>query len=78
MRRAPQGYEYEIVNTLLADGTYALVDELFLEVHYGHPKMKQMFNWCWKPQFWCGYTLENATLMYQSLRDAGVYTHHWP
>lgn len=100
-----EGYEYDIVNALLADGSHALVDELMLEAHYGHPKMTQMFNWC-RPRgarrgapsllaalgqaarrarprgastdFWCEYTLDNATALYQSLRDAGVYAHHWP
>ncbi|KOO24719.1 hypothetical protein Ctob_002957 [Chrysochromulina tobinii] len=73
-----EGYEFDIVQTLLADGTHALIDEIMLEVHYGHPYMRQTYNWCRTPQFWCFYTLENATSMYQSLRDAGVYAHHWP
>lgn len=73
-----EGYEFDIVQTLLADGTHALIDEIMLEVHYGHPYMMQTYNWCRTPQFWCFYTLENATRMYQSLRDAGVYAHHWP
>lgn len=73
-----EGYEYDIVQTLLADGTHALIDEIMLEVHYGHPQMRRQFNWCKTPQFWCGYTLQNASDMYQSLRDAGVYAHHWP
>ena len=65
---------------------HALVDEMMLEVHYGHPLMHQMFHWCTpRPKrhgggldFWCGYSLENATALYQSLRDAGVYAHAWP
>ena len=73
-----EGFEFEIATSLLADGTHALIDELMLEVHYGHPDMRAMFNWCKKPLFWCRYTLNNATNMYQTLRDAGVYTHHWP
>jgi len=73
-----EGYEFDIVQTLLGDGTHALIDEIMLEVHYGHPYMRQTYNWCRTPQFWCFYTLENATSMYQSLRDAGVYAHHWP
>ena len=73
-----EGYEFDIVQTLLVDGTHALIDEIMLEVHYGHPYMRQTYNWCRTPQFWCFYTVENATSMYQSLRDAGVYAHHWP
>jgi len=82
-----EGYEYDIVSTLLADGTHSLIDEMMCEVHYGHPKMTSMFNWCsgrarsGKPQpreFWCNYTLADASEMYASLRDAGVYAHHWP
>ena len=73
-----EGWEFDIVRTLLEDGTHALIDEIMLEVHYGHPKMRRLFNWCKTPQFWCSYTLQNATSMYQSLRDAGVYAHHWP
>jgi hypothetical protein len=73
-----EGYEYEIVETLLRDGSVALIDEIMLEVHYAHPEMKAWFKWCRTPQFWCKYSLENATSMYQSLRDAGVYAHTWP
>jgi hypothetical protein len=77
-----EGYEYDIVSSLLADGTHELIDEMMIEVHYGHPKMMRQFNWCREPkpgwQFWCGYTLQNATNMYESLRRAGVYAHHWP
>jgi len=75
-----EGYEYTIVDTLLADGTFELIDELFVEVHYGHKKMSRMFNWCKKLplDWWCKYTRDNATDLYQSLRDAGVYAHHWP
>jgi len=77
-----EGYEYDIVRTLLADGTHALIDEILLEVHYGHPAMMRRFNWCRMPkpgwQFWCSYSLQNATAMYRALRDAGVYAHHWP
>eukprot|EP00962_Isochrysis_galbana_P052140 scaffold23525_cov162-Isochrysis_galbana.AAC.2 len=28
------------------EGTHALIDEMMLEVHYGHPKMTRLFNWC--------------------------------
>ena len=66
------------MSTLLADGTAALIDEIMLEVHYGHPSMRQMFNGCRKPQFWCNYTLQDAANAYHSLRHAGVYAHHWP
>ena len=66
------------MDTLLEDGTYRLIDEIMLEVHYNHPKMTQLFNWCRKPVFWCNRTLQEATHMYQSLRAAGVYAHHWP
>ena len=54
------------------------IDEIMLEVHYSHDDMKRRFNWCRRWSFWCKYSLENATTMYQSLRDAGVYAHHWP
>jgi len=73
-----EGYEYDIVPTLLADGTASLIDEIMLEVHYNHPKMRQMFNWCRKPQFWCNHTLQDAVAIYHALRRAGVYAHHWP
>ena len=46
-----EGYEFDIVQTLLADGTHALIDEIMLEVHYGHPYMRQTYNWCRTPQF---------------------------
>jgi len=81
-----EGHEYDIMRSLLDDGTHALIDELFVEVHYNHPRMMQMFHWCsrlvrGKPrdlEFWCRYTLENATNLLQAFRDAGVYTHYWP
>jgi len=73
-----EGYEYDIVRTLLLDGTHELIDEIMLEVHYGHKRMLRDFKWCKTPQFWCSYTLQNATTMYQALRAAGVYAHHWP
>ena len=73
-----EGFEYDIVSTLLADGTHALIDEMMLEVHYGHQEMRARFNWCRRPLFWCRYTLDNATTMYQALRASGVYAHHWP
>lgn len=77
-----EGYEYDIVSSLLTDGTHELIDEMMIEVHYGHPRMMRQFNWCREPkpgwQFWCSYTLQNATSMYESLRRAGVYAHHWP
>lgn len=73
-----EGYEYGLVEHLLGDGAAALIDELFLEVHYGHLAMRRAFNWCRTWQFWCNYTLEDATNMYQTLRDAGIYAHHWP
>jgi hypothetical protein len=77
-RRDAEGYEYEIVDTLLADGTTDLVDEMMLEVHYRHPAMLAAFKWCRQPEFWCKYSLHNATAMYQSLRTARVYAHTWP
>ena len=94
-----------MVNAMLADGTHALIDEMMLEVHYGHPLMQKMFRWCTpRPpkgqstgkmpslpsllkrvlhprgdvDFWCTYSLDDATALYQSLRDAGVYAHSWP
>ena len=82
-----EGYEYAVIDTMLRDGTQTLVDELMLEVHYSHPRMAQLFHWCTARQrgynaatspFWCNYTLGNATQLYQGLRTAGVYTHHWP
>ena len=82
-----EGSEYEIVDTLLGDGTTDLIDEMMLEVHYSHPEMRRLFNWCRAPRswfsrpklpFWCKYSLEDATTMYQSLRDAQVYVHTWP
>ena len=82
-----EGYEYAVIDTMLRDGTQTLVDELMLEVHYSHPRMAQLFHWCTARQrgynaarsaFWCNYTLGDATQLYQGLRTAGVYTHHWP
>ncbi|KAL1526320.1 hypothetical protein AB1Y20_015035 [Prymnesium parvum] len=73
-----EGYEYEVVDTLLRDGTAELIDEIMLEVHYSHPDMLRAFRWCKTPQFWCKYSLDNATSLYTSLRGSGVYAHTWP
>ena len=66
-----EGHEYDIVETLLQDGTAGLIDELFLEVHYNHPRMRKLFHWCTERQrkidksernpFWCDRTLQHAT-----------------
>ena len=73
-----EGFEYGILNQLLDDETHVLVDELMLEVHYGAADMRRHFNWCKTPQFWCEFSLANASGLLQTLREAGIYAHAWP
>jgi len=75
---AVEGAEYDIVDKLMEDGTHELVDEMMIEVHYNHPKMQQMFKWCTSPADWCKYKLKDALRIYERLRNASVYAHHWP
>ena len=81
-----EGYEYAVIDTMLRDGTQTFVDELMLEallapadgaalplVHRAAVGVQRS-----AVPFWCNYTLGDATQLYQGLRTAGVYTHHWP
>ena len=48
-----------------------IVDELFVEVHYGHATMAG-FRWNYRK------TREEANQLLQRLRERGYYVHAWP
>eukprot|EP00992_Anisonema_acinus_P011619 TRINITY_DN7567_c0_g1_i2.p2 TRINITY_DN7567_c0_g1~~TRINITY_DN7567_c0_g1_i2.p2 ORF type:complete len:102 (+),score=22.10 TRINITY_DN7567_c0_g1_i2:438-743(+) len=63
-----EGAEHRIIPKLIADGTIALVDELFVECHY--------FLWSWIAVV-RNWTWPDCLHMYQGLRDRGIYAHEW-
>ncbi|CAI5462369.1 unnamed protein product [Closterium sp. Yama58-4] len=51
----------------------AIVDELFVEVHYHHPSME---GFTWTDRF--NHTRDDTTQLLTDLRRAGFYVHPWP
>ncbi|GAQ87076.1 hypothetical protein KFL_003290130 [Klebsormidium nitens] len=69
-----EGAEWDVLPLLLRDSeALALIDELFVEVHYGDPALAQ-----------CGWneyyprTIDDAVELVRNLRKAGLRTHLWP
>ncbi|GJP43908.1 hypothetical protein CLOM_g3304 [Closterium sp. NIES-68] len=52
----------------------AIVDELFVEVHYHHPSMEAF---TWTPKIF-NHTLDETSRLLTDLRRAGFYVHPWP
>jgi len=83
-----EGSEYDIIDAMLQSGAAPLVDEMMIEVHYDHPKMRRLYRWCSPSTHgdgyirsaaaWCSKSLEDATELYKSVRREGIYGHHWP
>jgi hypothetical protein len=67
-----EGAEHAILNSMLADGSIRLIDELMVEVHYHHPGMP---GW---DKLFPQHTLYDANALLIKLREAGVVTHPWP
>ncbi|CAI5525119.1 unnamed protein product [Closterium sp. Naga37s-1] len=67
-----EGHEWAILQHWLSNPRMAaIVDELFVEVHYHHPTMTE-FSWT-APQF--NHTRHDATGLLTELRKAGFYVH---
>ena len=80
-----EGAEYETIDALIAARAHELVDEIFIEVHYKHRRMDQLYKWCVPNRnqrvapHWCSlYKLEDASRLLNRLRSLGVYAHAWP
>ncbi|GAQ79019.1 hypothetical protein KFL_000220530 [Klebsormidium nitens] len=69
-----EGGEWEVLPALLeAPAVLRLIDELFVETHYGDPIMRA----CGWDQFY-PKKLEDALSLVNQLRQAGLRTHFWP
>ncbi|CAH1779367.1 unnamed protein product [Owenia fusiformis] len=68
-----EGTEYKVLDYLKKRGTWPLIDELFVEIHYKHPYMRP---WGW--DMFEEYTLEDATNFFVELRNHSIYAHPWP
>ncbi|CAI5510217.1 unnamed protein product [Closterium sp. Naga37s-1] len=70
-----EGHEWAILQHWLSNPRMAaIVDELFVEVHYHHPSMT-VFTW---NEATFGHTREETTGLLTDLRKAGFYVHPWP
>ncbi|CAI6005169.1 unnamed protein product, partial [Closterium sp. NIES-65] len=70
-----EGYEWEILQHWISNPRMAaIVDELFVEVHYHHPSMTEFM---WTEEYFI-HTREDATRLLTDLRKAGFYVHPWP
>ncbi|CAI7834560.1 unnamed protein product [Closterium sp. NIES-54] len=70
-----EGHEWAILQHWLSNPRMAaIVDELFVEVHYHHPTMTE-FTWT-APKF--NHTRQDTTRLLTDLRKAGFYVHPWP
>ncbi|CAI5519762.1 unnamed protein product [Closterium sp. Naga37s-1] len=69
-----EGAEWAVLHEWLAIPRMpAIVDELFVEVHYHHPSMEGL---TWTDRF--NHTLDDTTQLLTDLRRAGFYVHPWP
>ncbi|CAI5957737.1 unnamed protein product [Closterium sp. NIES-65] len=69
-----EGAEWAVLHEWLAiPHMPAIVDELFVEVHYHHPSMEGL---TWTDRF--NHTLDDTTQLLTDLRRAGFYVHPWP
>lgn len=80
-----EGHEYETLSYLIENGGHKLIDELLVELHYDHPRMRKLFNWCASKKddyirhhLWCSHTLDDATILMKTLRKNKIYAHSWP
>ncbi|CAI5976957.1 unnamed protein product [Closterium sp. NIES-64] len=70
-----EGAEWAVLHGWLAiPHMPAIVDELFVEVHYHHPSMHAF---TWTPDKF-NRTLDETTRLLTDLRRAGFYVHPWP
>ncbi|CAI5507315.1 unnamed protein product [Closterium sp. Naga37s-1] len=70
-----EGAEWAVLHEWLAiPRMRAIVDELFVEVHYHHPSMEAF---TWTPDKF-NRTLDETTRLLTDLRRAGFYVHPWP
>ncbi|CAI5520646.1 unnamed protein product [Closterium sp. Naga37s-1] len=70
-----EGTEWAVLHEWLAiPHMPAIVDELFVEVHYHHPSMEAF---TWTPEKF-NRTLDETTQLLTDLRRAGFYVHPWP
>ncbi|CAI5941798.1 unnamed protein product [Closterium sp. NIES-65] len=70
-----EGYEWEILQHWISNPCMAaIVDELFVEVHYHHPSMTEFM---WTEEYFI-HTRDDATRLLTDLRKAGFYVHPWP
>eukprot|EP00952_Eustigmatos_sp_NYUAD-ZCMA_P005304 23193-Eustigmatos_ZCMA.PRE.1 len=70
-----EGSEYATLRALTADPwACGVVDEVMVEVHYADKEME----WAYWHQNFPQYTLSEARVLIQKLRDAGVVVHPWP
>ncbi|CAI5957715.1 unnamed protein product [Closterium sp. NIES-65] len=70
-----EGAEWAVLHEWLAiPHMPAIVDELFVEVHYHHPSMHAF---TWTPDKF-NRTLDETTRLLTDLRRAGFYVHPWP
>ncbi|CAI5520650.1 unnamed protein product [Closterium sp. Naga37s-1] len=69
-----EGAEWAVLHEWLAiPHMPAIVDELFVEVHYHHPSMEGL---TWTDRF--NHTLDDTILLLTDLRRASFYVHPWP
>ncbi|CAI7836777.1 unnamed protein product [Closterium sp. NIES-53] len=69
-----EGAEWAVLHEWLAIPCMpAIVDELFVEVHYHHPSMEGL---TWTDRF--NHTLDDTTQLLTDLRRAEFYVHPWP
>eukprot|EP00475_Leptophrys_vorax_P013818 TRINITY_DN20181_c0_g1_i1.p1 TRINITY_DN20181_c0_g1~~TRINITY_DN20181_c0_g1_i1.p1 ORF type:complete len:201 (+),score=15.03 TRINITY_DN20181_c0_g1_i1:26-604(+) len=70
-----EGAEWTLLDAWLnTPGLERIIDELFVEVHYGHPSM---FVFGWLPGKF-SHTRIQAAQLFNRLRHAGFYAHPWP
>ncbi|GAB5036600.1 Hypothetical protein NocV09_04300250 [Nannochloropsis oceanica] len=67
-----EGIEFSLLERMMANGTYKLIDEIFVEIHYRHPDM-QPFGWDIFE-----HSLSDAQALFTKARDMGIYIHPWP
>ena len=68
MKMDVAGAEWQIIPKLVSQGTWELIDELWLECHYykgTHVPTVHSVLW------------SHCFRMYQNLRELGMYVHEW-
>mmetsp|Transcript_4865 Transcript_4865/g.7588 ORF Transcript_4865/g.7588 Transcript_4865/m.7588 type:complete len:314 (+) Transcript_4865:88-1029(+) len=76
MKHDIEGMEYKTIPSWIEDGTIDLIDEMFIEVHYGDSHvMNGGYGWI---NLFKGHYRADAMALFEDLRDRCVFAHPWP